>query len=414
MKTPMILETLNILLVDTVLIVVPSSLTFNWKKEIEQWTDLKAFVYNGTPKKREQIWIDFIDEPRRSALIVSKDTLKKDINILDSLVFDACIVDEAHYLRNYKTSQSKAIYKIQAKKRYALTGTPSTKNGTDVFGILHFLDPKKFSSYWQFSERYFIINDNHWGGKEIGKPKTHREGELLGVLGQISVKRTRDEVMKWLPKTVHQTIPLQMEGKQLKLYNDMLNDFYAVDGDTEIDTMNALAQLMRLRQICLDPSLLGFDAPSVKLNALYEFAEDNEEPFIVMSSFSSLFPKLKEELEKRGKKVGIISGKQSQKEKFQIAESFQKGNIDILLCNIIAAGTGFTLDRADTIVFLDRDFTPTNNEQAQDRIVPTTEERNHSITIIDLVCGDSIDERINEILENKEDLTQLINKGVKN
>jgi SNF2 family DNA or RNA helicase len=80
------------------------------------------------------------------------------------------------------------------------------------------------------------------------------------------------------------------------------------------------------------------------------------------------------------------------------------------LCNIIAAGVGLTLDKADTIIFLDKAFNPADNEQAQDRIVPTTKERYHPVTIISVVCGGTVDERVNEILDRKEDLTKLINK----
>jgi SNF2 family DNA or RNA helicase len=91
-------------------------------------------------------------------------------------------------------------------------------------------------------------------------------------------------------------------------------------------------------------------------------------------------------------------------------ERFQRGQIDILLANIIAAGTGLTLDKSDTIIFLDKSFNPADNEQAQDRIVPTTEDRYHPINVISLVADGTIDERVNEILDAKEDLTKLINR----
>jgi SNF2 family DNA or RNA helicase len=80
------------------------------------------------------------------------------------------------------------------------------------------------------------------------------------------------------------------------------------------------------------------------------------------------------------------------------------------LANIIAAGTGLTLDRSDTIIFMDKSFSPADNEQAQDRIVHTTEERLHPINIISFVADGTVDERINQILERKEDLTKLINR----
>jgi SNF2 family DNA or RNA helicase len=409
-KTPTMIAVLNALVPKTTLIVTPSSLTYNWSKEIEIWSDLlDSYVYSGTPKQREKIMKQYKHSTGYKVFIVSKDTLKKDKELQD-MVFSVMIVDEAHFLRNWKTAQSQAINKVTAKVKYALTGTPAVKHGSDVYGLLHFINPEAFPSYWQFTERYFNIEDNGWG-KDLGDVKSFREKELKDIMAVNSVQRKRKDVMKWLPSAQYQTLNVKMEGKQLKLYEQMLETFIATDdeSETEIDTMNVLSQLIRLRQLCLDPRLLGFDAPSVKTKALLEFAEDNTEPFIVMTTFSSYFKIIKPELEKLGKKVGIIDGSISQKHKFKTAEDFQKGHYDILLCNIIAAGTGFTLDRADTVIFLDKDFNPANNEQAQDRIVPTTKERYHSITVISLVCDGSIDARVNEIIDRKEDLTKIIN-----
>jgi SNF2 family DNA or RNA helicase len=178
----------------------------------------------------------------------------------------------------------------------------------------------------------------------------------------------------------------------------------------EIDTMNKLTQLMRLRQLCLDPRLLGFKPVGAKTKALLEFAEDNVEPFVVMTTFSSYFDLVKPDLEKMGKRVGVIDGSVSKSNRQKLVDKFQSGKVDVLLCNIQAAGVGLTLDRSDTVIFLDKAFNPADNEQAQDRIVPTTQERYHPINVITLVVVGTVDERVNEILERKEDLTKLINK----
>lgn len=410
-KTPTMIKVLENLIPKTILIVAPSSLTYNWSKEIEKWSNvLVPYVYSGTPKQREKIMKEYKKQTLYGkALIVSKDTLKVDKELQD-MAFTVMIVDEAHFLRNWKTAQSVAINKVSAKIKYALTGTPAVKHAVDVYGLLHFINPEAFPSYWQFADRYFVIDEDRWG-KNIGKVKTHREKELIEYMAINSVQRKRKEVMEWLPNAQHQNLYVKMEGKQLKLYDQMMDKFFATDDETgnEIDTMNVLNQILRLRQLCLDPRLLGFDVVGEKTKALLEYAENNTDPFIVMTTFSSYFKLVKSDLEKLGKKVGIIDGSISQKQKFQTAESFQKGGYDILLCNIIAAGTGFTLDRSDTVIFLDKDFNPANNEQAQDRIVPTTEARYHPINVISLVADGSIDRRVNDIIDQKLDLTKIVN-----
>jgi SNF2 family DNA or RNA helicase len=413
-KTPTMITVLKGLNTKRNLVICPSSLVLNWAKEFKQWyPEIEVFPVNGTKKQREILYNTYSQMYKmlNSVLIISKDTWKLDKELHD-WKFDTAIVDEAHFLRNWKSKQSEAIFKIKANYRYPLTGTPSVKHGSDVYGLLHFINPERYSSYWQFTERYWEIQDNGWG-KDIANAKKAREKELLSLMAVNSVQRKRKDVMKWLPKAQHQTIPVQLEGKQLKLYNQMLDTFMADDEETEheIDTMNKLSQLMRLRQLCLDPRLLGFDVRGSKTDALLEWAENNTEPFVVMTTFSSYFELVKPELEKLGKKVEVIDGSVSKTNRQHIVDRFQKGEIDILLANIIAAGTGLTLDKSDTIIFLDKSFNPADNEQAQDRIVPTTEDRYHPINVISLVADGTIDERVNEILDRKEDLTKIINKG---
>jgi SNF2 family DNA or RNA helicase len=408
-KTPTMIAVLKALGTKKNLVVCPSSLVLNWAKEFKQWyPEIEVSVVMGTPKQREMVYNSRITG--KFVMIISKDTLKADID-KRAFEFDTAIVDEAHFLRNYKSKQSEAIFKIKATYRYPLTGTPSVKHGSDVYGLLHFIDPKQYSSYWQFTDRYWEIQDNGWG-KDIANAKKAREKELLSLMSINSVQRKRKDVMKWLPEAQYQTIPVQLEGKQLKLYNQMMDTFVASDTENEheIDTMNKLSQLMRLRQLCLDPRLLGFDVRGAKTDALLEWAENNTDPFVVMTTFSSYFELVKPELEKLGKKVEVIDGSVSKTNRQNIVERFQSGKIDILLANIIAAGTGLTLDRSDTIIFLDKSFNPADNEQAQDRIVPTTEDRYHPINVISLVADGTIDERVNEILDAKEDLTKLINR----
>jgi SNF2 family DNA or RNA helicase len=415
-KTPTMITVLKALGTKRNLVICPSSLVLNWAKEFKQWyPEMAVQVVNGNKKKRKEVYdnfnrvLTFTHLP--VVLIISKDTWKLD-NDLHDWIFDTAIVDEAHFLRNWKSKQSEAIFKIKANYRYPLTGTPSVKHGSDVYGLLHFINSERYSSYWQFTERYWEIQDNGWG-KDIANAKKSREKELLSLMAVNSVQRKRQDVMKWLPKAQHQTIPVQLEGKQMKLYNQMLDTFMADDEETEheIDTMNKLSQLIRLRQLCLDPRLLGFDVRGSKTDALLEWAANNTEPFVVMTTFSSYFELVKPELEKLGKRVEVIDGSVTKSNRQRIVENFQSGKIDILLANIIAAGTGLTLDRSDTIIFLDKSFNPADNEQAQDRIVPTTETGYHPINIISFIAQGTIDERVNEILDRKEDLTKIINKG---
>lgn len=386
------------------LVICPASLVLNWCAEFEKWN---SFVKPFTN------FLLFSNYQGKKVFVVSKDTWKKQqANILD-YHYDVCFVDEAHYLRNYKSQQSKSVFKVQAKRKYVLTGTPTVKHTSDIWGILHFLYPKKFTSYWQFVNRYFTIETDYFGHQHIGKVKKEYEVELQELIGFISVQRKRAEVMQWLPPKVYQTLYCEMGKKQRKMYDQLKEEFFISNEQDEIllDTENVLAQLTRLRQVCLDPNLVDLDASSSKTEALLDWLDDNPQPVVIMSMFTSYLKKLFDVLRHKGYKVAAINGEMSTFDKQQSANDFQAGKVDILLCNIISAGTGFTLDKADTIIFTDKAWNPSDNEQAEDRITPTTEERNHSHTIISLICKNSFDESLHTMLQSKKSLTDVINEG---
>lgn len=406
-KTPLTIELVKHSRVNRTLIICPASLIWNWHKEFGIWyPEEKVTVVSGTPAKRHTIYNDY----KEGVLIISKDTLKADVkNYLSKFKFDICAVDEAHFLRNYDSKQSKAILEINAERRFALSGTPTVKHASDIYGIFKFLYPKKFPSYWQFVDRYFDKFENYMGFMEVGSAKKHRLQELQEMTGIYSVQRKRKDVMAWLPDKQRIDIPIVMNTKQEKLYKQMEKEFVAELDDVVVDSENALSKLMRLRQLSIDPRLLGFDVIGEKTLAIREYLDDNKEPIVIMSMFTSYLKLLATEL--KDKKIGMIIGETSQKDKQKAVEDFQKGKIDILLCNILSAGVGFTLDKAETIIFTDKAWNPADNDQAEDRITPVSKERNHKHDIITFESVDSVDKRINELLKNKKSLTDLINEG---
>ena len=409
-KTPTALQLVKEEGADRLIVVCPASLLHNWKKEVETWTHLSAIVYNGTPKQREKKLTEF---GSGNALIVSYDTLRGDVGKKE-LILRAhsahIIVDEAHILRNHKTARSKAIYTLgkKAKKRLALTGTPSVEHGADVFGILHFLYPERFPSYWGFIDRYFETKDGFFGGKQIGKAK--REEELTEILDLISVQRKRKDVMVWLPEKEYQVIEVDLDSKQRTAYKSMLNTFEY----EHVDAPSVLAQLTRLRQLCICPEVLKLDVPNTKEKALFEWLENNPNTqVIIFSTFSSYLVKLRERLLKANYEVVMITGSTTAKERKTAVDDFQKRGAHIFLGNIQAAGAGLTLDKAEVCIFLDRDFTPGLNDQAEDRLIPTDESRVHSCTIIDIVAKDTVDQKIGEILRRKVSMSEIVNNYAK-
>lgn len=400
-KSPTMVQVIESLGKTTILI-VPASLILNWEQEFLKWSNIVPTVVNTTPKFRKEIYKNF----KGGVLIISKDTAKKDMDQITDLAYDVVVLDEAHYLRNYKSMQSQNIFKIgaRAEYRYALTGTPATNKASDVYGILQFLYPNRFTSYWQFVERYFIVSDGAYA-KIVGDfINNARKREFYEILETVSIQRKRKDVMKWLPSKQYQPVKLEMDKKQRKVY-DQMEQTFEVEG-TDLDAPTQLAQMTRLRQLALAPSSVGVDAPSIKEKFVLEWIEDNpREGVIIFSQFTSYLKKLHEAV--RGSL--ILTGENTPKEKQKAVELFQSGKSNVLFANIQAGGVGLTLDRAGTVIFLDRAYEPTLNAQAEDRLIATTQESNQSALIIDLICKDSIDEVIQFMLKHKLSVTEIVN-----
>jgi SNF2 family DNA or RNA helicase len=404
-KTPTTLKLLEAEGHEKIIIICPASLVLNWKKEVETWTNYTCLAVNGAKQKRSRTYTEWT--LNKGCLVLSKDTAKADCDLLKNEKGYALVIDEAHFLRNYKSQQSKAIFQLgkNATKRLALTGTPAVNKGDDLYGILHFLYPSRFSSYWAFVDRYFKVFDAPWGVKEVSGYK--RKEELQEILDIISVQRKRSEVMQWVPPKQYQTIALEMPPKQRKAYEEMMHLFTVEEAG--VDAPSVLAQLTRLRQICLAPELLNIAAPSAKEQFILEWLENNpNEQVVIFANFSSYLKNLHDKIMKFDN-LGMIIGETTKERRAKVVDYFQSGKIRIILANIQAAGVGLTLDKASTVIFLDRAYTPSENAQAEDRIVPTTESSNQDCMIIDVVCQDSIDEKIHDILSKKKSVIEVVN-----
>ena len=400
-KTPTTLISLRESQASKVLIICPSSLAQNWKKECAEWINKEVVVIRGTAKKRSKLIEEF--NSTGGVAITSYGTLREDVDKYVTPI-ESVIVDEAHILRNRQTKQTKSILKVAkgSKRRYALTGTPSVNHASDVFGILHFLEPTKYPSYWQFVERYFNLYPSAYTEYEVAGMKDERINEWLNILSTTATQRKRKDIMKWLPEIQVQKIPLEMEATQRKAYNEMQETFTTGD----VSAMNQLAQLVRLRQISLAPELLGLKGSSPKIEFVLDYIENNPDtPIVIFSQFTSFLKLISKYLKCPHE---MLIGET--KDKDGAVRAFQSGRVSLLLANVKVGGVGHTMDRGEVLIFTDRSFSPMENAQAGDRIVPTTEDKaKDSKLIIDLIMENSVDERILELLDKKENIISYVN-----
>lgn len=431
-----------------------------WEPELEKWQTEQAdqvgiFCCTGTRAQREATIEEFkastkpvkwlvvnnqmlsyrIDRTRQSPITVKvvgkekkakgcKCKANKDVHEhyespypeLDRIQWRTFIIDEGHKgsVRNHKTVTSLAMRAIKAEKRIVATGTPMKKKGADVWGILNFLRPDVFTSYWRFAGEYFDIDDNGFG-KKVGELLEEKEEDFFRLLTPYVVRRTKAEVAPWLPPKHFVPVWCRMGPKQEKQYRKMEEDGSARLEGGEVNTTSILAEFTRLSQfastVCEVRDGKVFPTmESCKLDAMFEkmdeanlFDEGNTDKQIVFSESRQVIEMVAEALREKGRrvdpttgevhefKVDIISGGQSRKgQRRQIKEEFQEGDTRVLCIVTTAGGVSLTLDAADVAHFLDESWAPDVSEQAEDRLHRVS--RVHQVTIYQYRTKDTIDE----------------------
>ena len=403
-----------------VLVVVPSFLKYQWKDEFLKWSNFKeedVCIVNGKPQDRIMQYYE-VNRRENYVLIVSYDTIKLDYKKYGRIGegFEALVVDEAHFLRNLKSTRSKVMFEIskRVKIKYALTGTPAVQHPKDIFGILKFLYPERFRSSYQFYDQFFekVFDPFAYGNFVYGGFKPRMEEDLQNYLSCMSIQRQTKDVMNWLPHINRETIRLDMHPKQQKLYDKMRTEFIAEIGGKEIDAQNALVQATRLNQLSICPEIFGEGVPSSKVDFVIDYVEENPlEPIIVFSSFTSALKVIHSKL----KNSVLLTGEQTAEQKKANVEKFQRGEVNVILANIQAGSVGWTIDRATTMIFLNRSFIPVDNKQAEARFLNTREDMDRSAkTIIDLVNNRSKDQQLLQVYQGKLSLIDVINDYYKN
>lgn len=412
-KTPTTLIGFRLKGCKKVLIICPKSMLISWKNEFEKWYEAPCLICAGTPQKRKlliQQWTD--------GLVINYETAK---DILETnSKFDAIILDEAHRIKSRTKPTAATILKLKSKCKHkaALTGTPAPNYPYEIWAILHFLFPKYFSSYWKFVEEYFKTEEclNHKTGKtytEIGTFKNkQKEQELQALLNQLAINRKRKEVMPWLPKNEYIDITLPMSKLQKECLG-YLQEYFEIP-NTDIICKGTLDRLTRYRQICVAPALIGLETKnaikhSPKLEWLKQYVDDYPDtPTLIFTNFTSVIKHVTPIFKQV--QYGIIDGSVTLKKRDEIKDAFQNGTINYIIANITTCKEGLTLDRAETVIFLDQYPPIAAIEQAEDRFIATSESKiKVNNKIIRLTIAGTYEEHLKDLIAEHKSETDIVN-----
>lgn len=394
---------------NTLVVAPASTLDDTWGKFFEENTELESVIVD--PKARTRSWNDYLNGDAH--IFVCHWEVLRLMPELQKLHWQHIIVDECHRMKNRKAQQTQALKKItNVTYKTALGGTPNSNGAPyEMWSVLNWLYPKKFSSYWKFYERYteFTIQYPQGYRKAIG-PKNEKEFQAL--IEPFTVRHLKKDVLKDLPDKYYTKITVELHPTQRKAYNMMKEHMIAWIGENEDKALVApvvIAQLTRLMQFAIafgsfdnedQPDKLQLEEPSSKLDALMEILEDaGEEQVVVFTKFKG-FVHL---AEKRFKKAGIsyvsFTGDTPQVDRGSTIKRFQDGQARVFIGTIAAGGVGITLHSASTVVFVDRDWSPALNAQAEDRLHRIGQK--NAVQVIDIIAKDTIDRGRHQMLELK-------------
>ncbi len=389
------------------IVVSPSSLSLNWKNEIEKFApSLNIKVIRGTVLERKQI-IQNID--KYDLIITSYDLLKRDIDVYKNknYNFRFIIADEAQYLKNNNTKNAKAIKQLNADTRFALTGTPIENSLAELWSIFDFIMPGYLFSYKEFKSRYemAIVKDED----------TEIMNKLKMLIEPFVLRRTKKEVLTELPEKTITVLNNEMEEEQKNIYlsylvqaKQELQDEINVNG-YERSQIKILAALTRLRQICCHPGLFieNYTGGSSKLEQCMEIIEDGVmagHKILLFSSYTSMFEIIEKELNKKDIKYFKLTGSTKVDERIELVDKFnQSPDIGVFLISLKAGGTGLNLIGADMVIHYDPWWNISSENQATDRAYRIGQKNN--VQVYKLITKDSIEEKIYEMQQRKAELT---------
>ena len=388
------------------LVVAPSSLTLNWKNEVEKFgKNINSIVINGNAIQRKELISKCNDY---DLIITSYDLLKRDIDIYikNNIEFRYQIADEAQYIKNSNTQNAKTLKEINAETKFALTGTPIENSLAELWSIFDYIMPGYLFSYSRFKRDYEtqIIKDN----------ETRKMEKLKTMIEPFVLRRTKKEVLTELPEKTITVIKNEMTDEQQKIYLTYLaqtkKEVARVVGLNGIkkSKIQILALLTRLRQICCHPSLFleSYEGESSKLIQCIEIVKEaisGGHKILLFSSYTEMFKIIEKEFEKEGIDYLKLTGETKVDQRIEMVDEFNSNkDIKVFLISLKAGGTGLNLTGADIVIHYDPWWNLSVENQATDRAYRIGQKNN--VQVYKLITKNSIEEKIDNLQQKKADL----------
>ena len=350
----------------TSLLVVPTSLIFNWIYEARKFTpDLNIIPHVGIQRAR-----DTSDFSRADLIITTYGTLRNDIDLFKSFPFEVALLDESQFIKNPTSQVAKKVNRVDARFRLTLTGTPIENSVVDLWSQMNFVNPGLLGNY-KFFQKEFVF--------PIEKQMDAVQSEQLQrIIKPFVMRRTKLQVATDLPPKSEQIIYCDMTEEQQDLYEktkstyrNAILDAIQKNGLAK-SRIQVLSGLTRLRQIANHPVLSdeSYEASSGKFQQIEQMlltALDEDHNLLIFSQFVGHLALIRNLLDEKKIPYCYIDGATKAEDRKKEVLTFQNGEKSVFLISLKAGGFGLNLTAADYVFLLDPWWNPAAENQAIDR-----------------------------------------------
>lgn len=379
------------------LIIMPRSLIFNWENELKKFAPkLKHYTYYGTER-------DIKKAMKAQVILTTYAVVRNDIETFSNEDFHYVILDESQNIKNVSSQSAQAVHLLKTDHRLALSGTPVENNLTELYSLFRFLNPAMFGTLESFNQRYtYPIQKD--GDK-------HTLQQLRKKIYPFLLRRLKKDVLKELPDRIDQTLYVEMDDRQRKLYEErrkyyktLINSNIKKEGIQKSQFVMFQA-LNELRQIASIPENLSdgkIHSPKTDqlIDSLSE-AVENGHKVVVFFNFLTGIELVAERLADMG--IGYVEMTGATTNRQKVVDTFQKSaDCMVMLMTLKTGGVGLNLTAADTVFIFEPWWNKAAEEQAINRLHRIGQTQ--KVLAYSIITQGTIEEKILTLQQQKAEL----------
>ena len=393
------------------LLLCPMSLVGNWQREAARFTPgLRVYAHHGPQRRHGAALGARLDEA--DLVVTTYATATRDVDELSGFEWPRLVLDEAQAIKNSRSHAAQAAKRLRADHRVALTGTPVENRLAELWSIMDFLNPGMLGSSEQFRARYAIPVERHGLAEPAQRLRAVTRPYVLRRL------KTDPAVIDDLPDKIEIKQYCQLTAEQASLYQSVVDDMMdKIENSGGIERRgNVLAAMAKLKQVCNHPALLLHDRSAIgrrsgKVIRLEELLEEiiaEGDKVLCFTQFTEFAEMLLPHLAAQfSTDIAYLHGGTPKARRDELVTRFQSSDgPPVFLLSLRAGGTGLNLTAANHVIHLDRWWNPAVENQATDRAFRIGQTRN--VQVRKFVCAGTLEEKIDEMIEEKKALADLV------